>query len=129
MQYLFEPLFTIVGVEKSLRYGVANTGAVVLGVVTGVAGGIMRDLLSGEIPLVFRREIHLYATAALCGALVYVSLNAWLPAERTNLFLAATTTLLLRLAGIRWKLGLPVFHPTHSPPDATTRTIPPEEPL
>jgi len=69
----------------------------------------IRDLLAGEIPLVFRREIYLYATAALCGAIVFVLLNRWALGEQTNMVLAAGTTLALRLAAIRWKLGLPVF--------------------
>jgi uncharacterized membrane protein YeiH len=70
---------------------------------------MMRDVLAGEIPLVFRREIYFYATAALCGAIVFVLLNRWSTHEQGNMILAAATTLVLRLAGIRWKLALPVF--------------------
>jgi uncharacterized membrane protein YeiH len=75
----------------------------------------MRDVLTGEIPLVFRREIHLYATAALCGAVVLVLLNRWSLGEQTNMVAAAATTLILRLAAIRWKLGLPVFEHRSDP--------------
>jgi uncharacterized membrane protein YeiH len=58
---------------------------------------------------VFRWEIYLYATAALCGAVVFVLLNRWLAQPQFNMILATATTLVLRLAAIRWKLGLPVF--------------------
>ena len=102
-------LFTVVGVKKALAFQVAPSIAVAMGVITGVAGGMMRDVLAGEIPLVFRREIYLYATAALCGAGVFVLLSRWQGHEPINMVLSAGTTLLLRLAGIRWKLALPVF--------------------
>jgi uncharacterized membrane protein YeiH len=101
-------LFTVIGVEKSLGAGVPPVVAVALGVMTGVAGGMMRDVLTGEIPLVFRPHIELYATASLCGAVVFVTLLpvVELPALR---LLAAGTTLALRLAAIQWRLRLPVF--------------------
>lgn len=102
-------LFTMIGVQKALAFDVAPSIAIAMGVVTGVAGGIMRDLLTGEIPLVFRREIYLYATAALCGAVVFVLMNGGPAGEQGAMILSAGTTLVLRLAGIRWKLALPVF--------------------
>jgi uncharacterized membrane protein YeiH len=68
-------LFTMIGTRKGLAFPVAPSIAVVLGVMTGVAGGILRDLLIGEIPLMFRREIYLYATAAFGGATVFVLLH------------------------------------------------------
>ena len=102
-------LFTIVGVKKGLTFNVAPLAAVSLGVITGVAGGILRDVLTGVIPLVFRKEIYLYATAALCGAVVFVLLARGGVGEPVLTVAGAGVTLLLRLAGIRWKLGLPMF--------------------
>ena len=81
-----------------------------LGVITGVAGGILRDVLTGTIPLVFRPTIYLYATAALCGATVYVLVLHWMPSEVVAAGSSLATTLALRLAAIRWKLELPLFH-------------------
>ena len=78
-----------------------------LGVVTGVAGGIMRDVLTGEVPLVFRREIHLYATAALSGSALCVVLAGM--GETVAALAGAGLVLALRLAGIYWKLSLPLF--------------------
>ena len=102
-------LFTLVGVQKGLAYGVTAPVGVMLGVITGVAGGIFRDVLTGTIPLVFRPAIYLYATAALCGAVMYVLVLRWFAAETPAAISGATTTLVLRLAAIRWKLGLPLF--------------------
>ena len=103
--------FTMVGVEKSLGRHTDATIAVAMGVITGVAGGVLRDVLTGEIPLVFSPRIYLYATAALIGALVYVLLDWWMPHGHLNTIIAITTTLGLRLGAIRWKLSLPEFEP------------------
>jgi uncharacterized membrane protein YeiH len=100
-------LVTIIGTEKALGLGAAPTIAITLGVVTGVAGGILRDVLVGEIPLVFRRDTNLYATAALCGAAVFVALESWLPGREVSAPAGAAVILGLRLAAIRWKIVLP----------------------
>ena len=63
-------LFTVLGMERALQAEVSPLIAVIMGVMTGVAGGIIRDLLSGQIPLILRREI--YATASLAGALTFI---------------------------------------------------------
>ncbi len=102
-------LFTAVGTEKSLQHGAPAVVAVALGIVTGVAGGMIRDTLSGEVPLVFRQEIYLYATAAFCGAVVLVLLAGAGHASGAR-GAAMATTLVLRLAAIRWRLRLPLFH-------------------
>ena len=101
--------FTMIGAQKALTHSTGAAVAVALGVITGVAGGILRDTLNGEIPLVFRPHIYLYATAALAGALLYTGLEKWAPGTRANFFAAAGLTLILRLAAIRWKLKLPIF--------------------
>jgi uncharacterized membrane protein YeiH len=101
--------FTILGTQKSLGLGAPNTIAVAMGVITGVAGGIMRDVLLGEIPLVFRPHIHLYATAAFLGSSLFVVMRLGWPDDYANLVAGTLATLLFRLIGIRWKLTLPVF--------------------
>lgn len=60
--------FAVAGTSKALAFGLPPFAAVAMGVLTGVGGGVMRDVLAGEVPLVLRREI--YAVAALAGALV-----------------------------------------------------------
>lgn len=108
--------FTMLGAEKALAFQVAPQIAVAMGVITGVAGGMCRDVLSGEIPLVFRREIHLYATASAIGAGCFVAMRLWQIERTTALLAGAAVTLALRLAGIRWRLGLPEFD---GPPGAS----------
>ena len=100
-------VFAMIGTRKGLALGFSAPVCVLLGVVTGVAGGIMRDVLTGEVPLVFRREIHLYATAALSGSALCVALAGL--GETVAALAGAALVLGLRLAGIYWKLSLPVF--------------------
>lgn len=102
-------LFAILGAAKGLKYDVGLTNAVVLGVITGVAGGILRDILVGEIPLVFRRNIYLYATAAVVGATVFVVMEKWHPGDPVNRLVGIGLILALRLAAMQWKLSLPEF--------------------
>jgi uncharacterized membrane protein YeiH len=104
----------MIGTEKSLAYGVGNTIAIFLGVVTGVGGGMIRDVLSGEIPLVFRKQIYLYATAAFFGAALFVLLGHFFPGQPGNRMISAGATLVLRLVGIRWRLTLPLFDPKNA---------------
>jgi uncharacterized membrane protein YeiH len=102
-------LFTMLGAAKALSFEAGSVNAVVLGVITGVAGGILRDVLVGQIPLVFRREIFLYATAAFCGATGYVLMERSCPGLSLNRLVGIGATLLLRLVAIQWRLSLPVF--------------------
>jgi uncharacterized membrane protein YeiH len=100
-------VFTIIGTERAISFGVPSSIAVIMGVMTGVAGGIIRDMLSGEIPLVLKAEI--YATASLCGAITFALLKKHFPGMPLPAPTAITVILALRLAAIHWKLSLPVF--------------------
>ena len=102
-------LFTVVGTEKALSAVASNAIAVVLGVMTGVAGGMVRDVLTAEVPLVFRPRTYLYATAALCGAMVFVILTPRMLSRLAAESIAIAVILALRLAAIRWRLRLPEF--------------------
>jgi uncharacterized membrane protein YeiH len=104
-------VFTIAGARKGLAFHIEAGNAVAMGVITGVAGGILRDVLIGEIPLVFRQQIYLYATAAFFGASVFVLLEQFSPGAQINAGIGAVAVLLLRLSGIRWRITLPVFRP------------------
>jgi uncharacterized membrane protein YeiH len=104
-------LFTVLGTRKGLHFHLTPAIAVTMGVITGVAGGVLRDVLVGEIPLVFRREIYLYATAAFVGALICVLLAAVEVAAAWSFLGGFSATLLLRLAGIKWRMSLPIFRP------------------
>ncbi len=108
-------LFTIIGTERALAMSASSTVAVVLGVMTGVAGGMIRDVLTGEIPLVFRAGIYLYATAALCGAVVIVVVAPRM-SPLASQSIAMAVALSLRMAAIRWRLRLPEFEARKKPP-------------
>ena len=105
----FLAFVAMVGTNKTYSLQHAGTICVLFGVVTGVAGGMFRDVLLGEVPLVFRPHINLYATAALIGSSAFMGATALWPGHWFNLVLGATVTLLLRLAAIRWHLRLPIF--------------------
>ena len=102
-------LFGIVGTEKALNFGTPGIVAVLLGIVTGVAGCILRDVLRREVPWVFLPDVNLYATAVFAGAGVLVLLRMWLPDAETPRYAGMAVILMLRLAAMRWNLRLPTF--------------------
>jgi uncharacterized membrane protein YeiH len=105
----FLAFVAMAGTQKTHALNHPWTICALFGVVTGVAGGMFRDVLLGEVPLIFRPHIYLYATAALIGSLTYLGATAIWPDRHVDLLLGASVTLVLRLAAIRWRLRLPVF--------------------
>ena len=100
-------LFAVLGTEKSLALGAPWLVASLMGVITGVVGGVMRDVLCTEAPLIFTGE--LYATAAWAGTLLLVLLT-YFGIDATWASLAAITLIFTtRIAALRWKIGLPRF--------------------
>ncbi|WP_447553621.1 trimeric intracellular cation channel family protein [Vreelandella sp. EE22] len=97
-------LFVVIGTHKALFL---EASGVVMGMMTGVAGGMMRDLLAQRVPMVLREEI--YATAAMAGGIVYVGLYSLGAPLYVTIAAALVKTLALRLAAIHWHLALPVF--------------------
>lgn len=108
-------LFTVLGTAKGHALMLSPPVCVLLGVITGVAGGIVRDVLLGEIPLVFQPQIHLYATAALAGGVVFVTLKAANLVHWPVTLISIGVVLALRLGGIWLKLTLPVLETRNSP--------------
>lgn len=102
-------LFGIAGTEKALAFGAPGIVAILLGIVTGVAGGILRDVLRREIPWVFQAGVNLYATAVFAGATVFVLLREHLPPSETHRYIGMSVILVLRLAAMRWRLRLPTY--------------------
>lgn len=100
-------VFTVLGT----RVGVDQIGpgaiSAITGVMSGVAGGIIRDVLANRVPLIFRQEI--YASAALLGAVILQLLDYWGVASPMPALIAGTVVLVLRLAAVKWHLRLPVF--------------------
>ncbi len=100
-------LFTVIGTGIALDAGVAWFPATLLGVVTGVLGGVLRDMLCNEVPLVFEGE--LYGTAAWAGALAFVGMLAAGVAAAPAGLLAMAAIIAIRLAALRWRITLPRF--------------------
>lgn len=111
-------LFTISGAqiaEHSVHSGIV---IVLMGAITGAAGGMIRDVLLAEIPLVLRRS-SLYATACIAGVIVYLLGVAIGWNNSVSALLGMAVIVLLRLASIYWGWTLPVFHLPH--PDDETK--------
>ena len=101
-------VFTISGTQVATAANHPAVVAVIMGVMTGVAGGVIRDVLTAEIPLIFRRG-DLYATPAITGAALYLLLSSTaLPRPLPTVF-AVAAIVVLRLASIFWGLRLPAF--------------------
>jgi uncharacterized membrane protein YeiH len=105
-------LFTVVGCQIAVDAGVHWLAASLLGVVTGVFGGVLRDVLVNEVPLVMRPGT-LYATASWCGALAMIAALAVGAGEAVSAAVGGILVLGLRLAAIRYRLKMPEFR---SPP-------------
>ncbi len=97
-------LFTILGLQKTLDVGLATPIAVMMGIVSAVFGGIVRDVLCNEVPLIFRREI--YATACLAGGLVFIGLiKLDMPLE-WNMTISMLIVFLIRYFSVKRKWSL-----------------------
>lgn len=98
--------FCIVGVQKSLTYESSATAAAILGIFSAVMGGVLRDTLMNDTPLIFRKEV--YATACLSGAIIYIILQSWQVDTTINAFISTLTITGIRLICVKYKLALPV---------------------
>lgn len=110
--FLFDTLgisfFTILGVEKALSLGVRPEIAAIMGMFTAVMGGVIRDTLANEMPVIFRKEI--YATACLIGAVIYVLLDHGVGLDRNiNLLASISVIIIIRILAVRYNLALPGF--------------------
>ena len=100
-------LFVVVGIERSIQAGFPFWVSIIMGMITGSVGGIMRDILINEVPLIFRKDI--YALACVLGGIVfYVCSQFGLPSEITQV-LSATSVILMRIIAVRFHLGLPAL--------------------
>jgi uncharacterized membrane protein YeiH len=100
-------LFTVSGARIAEGAHLPAIVVVIMGTMTGVAGGVVRDVLTAEIPLIMRHG-RIYATAAMLGVVVYLVLQAVV--DRTTAALAGMACIAaLRFAAILWDLTIPVF--------------------
>jgi len=100
-------LFAIVGAQKAMNYNVLPEISVVMGVMTACVGGMIRDVLCREEPLILRKDI--YATAAIFGAGIFVLLEYYGQSHEFAMLAGFISALALRLIAIRQKLSLPIY--------------------
>lgn len=100
-------LFTIVGISKSLEAGLPFWVCIIMGTITGSVGGVVRDVLLNEVPLLFRKDI--YALACIAGGAVYFLCSYFnLPTGLTEL-IAALTVIFIRTIAIKFHIHLPIL--------------------
>jgi uncharacterized membrane protein YeiH len=100
--------FTIGGVQIAQQSGLTGLLAVLMGMITGVAGGVIRDVLCAEIPLILRKG-QLYASSTLVGAALYLVLESAGVMRDLAALAGMATIVVVRFAAIIWRLELPVL--------------------
>lgn len=105
-------VFSIIGAQVALDMGYAGIIAAISAVVTGVFGGVLRDMFCNQIPLVFQKE--LYAGIAFASGWVYILLLKTALSLEIVVIITLLTGFIARLLALRFKLGLPVFNYPHS---------------
>jgi uncharacterized membrane protein YeiH len=109
--FLFDTIglgvFTITGVEAGIENGLSPIISIALGAITGTFGGVIRDILCNEIPVIFRKEI--YATACIIGGLGYVILYD-LGVNNDIIYVVTSLIVIsIRLVVVKFKIALPYF--------------------
>jgi len=101
-------LFTMVGIETGLIAGVHPILCIALGTMTACFGGVLRDILCNEIPVIFRKEI--YATACILGGFTYFLLRELTADTNVTFMVAGLVVIVIRLLAVRFKISLPSLY-------------------
>ena len=107
-------LFAVIGAHTAYATGVPPITAILTGAMTGFVGGIVRDVLCGEVPRVLKQDVH--ATAAIAGAALFVGLRLLGVGDVASAAIAMPSVLAMRLVELRWGIHLPMLrlHPRPS---------------
>jgi uncharacterized membrane protein YeiH len=97
-----------IGIQKGFAYGVAPEIALILGVISATFGGVVRDILCNEIPLIFRSEI--YATACVIGGIIYIGLTYSPISDLLNLIISGSVIFTIRILAVYKNLKMPVLN-------------------
>ncbi|MFT3822312.1 MAG: trimeric intracellular cation channel family protein [Chitinophagaceae bacterium] len=101
-------LFTIVGIEKGVQLDFSPGICIALGTITGCFGGVIRDVLLNNVPLVFHKEI--YASACIMGGAIFFLLQHTMLPPDVNTFLCIAIIFIIRIIAVRYHLALPKFY-------------------
>jgi uncharacterized membrane protein YeiH len=110
--FLFDTIglgvFTLIGIEKGVEAGLHPIICIALGTTSASFGGVIRDILCNEIPVIFRDEI--YATACIAGGCTYFLINMTTIPENANYVITALVVIVIRLMAVYFKLKLPAAY-------------------
>ncbi|MFT4805067.1 MAG: putative membrane protein YeiH [Psychroserpens sp.] len=101
-------LYTVVGIEKGLVAGLHPIICIALGTMTACFGGVIRDILCNEIPVIFRKEV--YATACILGGLTYFLLRLFMANTNLIFIIAIIVVIVIRLIAVKFKVSLPSLY-------------------
>ena len=100
-------LFTVVGIDKTLDAGFPMWVAIIMGTMTGAAGGVIRDVFINEIPLIFRKEI--YAMACVAGGLAYCLCMQFDMSDTLIQIITGASVFIIRILSVKYKICLPTL--------------------
>jgi uncharacterized membrane protein YeiH len=98
-------LYTMVGVEKGINAGLSPVICIILGTITASFGGVIRDILCNEIPVIFRKEV--YATICILGGIFYFVIIQFPVATKVAYAAAILSIIVMRLLAVKFKISLP----------------------
>ena len=107
--FLFDTIgisvFTLLGLEKGLTFNLHPIIALIMGMISAVFGGVLRDVLTNKVPLIFQKEI--YASACLVGGISYLILNHFKFPENIIFILSGAIIVVIRVVAVKFHLQLP----------------------
>ena len=98
-------VFTLLGLQKGLTFDLHPLVALIMGMISAVFGGVLRDVLTNKVPLIFEKEI--YASACLAGGVSYLILNYLEVPKDYNFIISASVIIIVRLIAVKFHLQLP----------------------
>lgn len=106
-------LFTIIGIEKGLEHQLGAGVCIALGTVTGCFGGVARDVLLNNVPLIFKKEI--YASSCIAGGIIYFLLLKANVERRTIIIICIVVIVVIRILAVRYRWSIPkVYRQYHN---------------
>ena len=107
--FLFDTIglgvFTLLGLQKALFFDLHPFVALIMGMISAVFGGVLRDVLTNRVPLIFEKEI--YASACLAGGVSYLILNEFLQSENLIFVISSIVIVVIRIIAVKFNLQLP----------------------